>query len=559
MDKDGKGRCMKRPVRAALLTLLLALLAATFSTSAFADPRTEGAAKAAMKKAESDYLAMNYGTGAARIEKAMKACGKTKCSAPVRAALFRDLGTMQFRKGDKDQAARNWAAAAQLQADIAVNPAYDAPDLRKAFLAAAKGGGGAGGGAAGGGGGSGGDGGGGSGDQPGGDFTHTPATEQKVDTPLPIYVEGGGENVARVVVKYKGPGMTSWKRFDLKKVGDGWGGLVPCGDVKSGTLRYYIQGLDDSKESVASNGDARHPYTVEIKDDISGDAPHLPGMKPPKSCHESSDCPPDFPGCSKSGDSAGDSGDDNGEGSSKDEGSKGPFRRVWIGVAGAIDFQSMPAGQDLCRLDPGTALPANSANVYCTNQDGTDFPFYPRSDPRAQAQNNALVPGQAGRSSGGEQRGDIRMMLSFDYALNPNMLVGGRLGITLFKYTGEAAYNDGKAWAFASSRLYLDARFTYLFGEDAISKTIAPMVFGGLGLASFDTHTDSGITLSNGQSGTVALWQTNGPFFILLGGGIRAAISQNLGATVAVRANFSFGPNGFIPTFGPEVGIAYGF
>lgn len=538
-------------VRAAILTLFFALLASTLSTPALADPRTEGAARSAMKKAEGDYLAMNYGTGAARIEKAMKACGQKKCSAATRAALFRDLGTMQFRKGDKDQAARNWAAAAQLQPDVAVNPAYDAPDLRKAFVAATNGSGGSGGG--------GGGGGGGSADQPGGDFTHTPATEQKVDTPLPIYVEGGADGVVRVVVKYKGPGMTSWKRFDLKKVGDGWGGLVPCGDVKEGTLRYYIQGLDDSKEPVASNGDARHPYTVEVKDDISGEAPHLPGMKPPKSCHESTDCPPDFPGCSKSGDSAGDSGDENGDASKDEDKEKGPFKRVWIGVAGAIDFQSMPAGSDLCRLDPNTALPSNSANVYCTNKDGTDFPHFPRTDPQAQLQNDALVPGSAGKSNGGLQRGDVRLMLSFDYALNANLLVGGRLGITLFKYTGEAAYSDGRAWNFASSRLYLDARLTYLFGENAITKTIAPMLFGGLGVASFDSHTDSGITLSNGQSGTVSLWQTNGPFFFLLGGGLRAALGQNLGATLAVRMNGSFGSNGFIPSFGPEVGIVYGF
>jgi hypothetical protein len=549
---------MYRPVRAAILTLLFALLAATLSTSAFADPRTEGVARAAMKKAESDYLAMNYGTGAGRIEKAMKACGQKKCGAPTRAALFRDLGTMQYRKGDKDQAARNWAAAVQLQADITLNPAYDAPDLRKAFQAATKGGGGsAGGGDAGGGGG-----GGGGGDQPGGDFTHTPAAEQKVDTPLPIYVEGGTEGVVRVVVKYKAPGMTSWKRFDLKKVGDGWGGLVPCADVTAGTLRYYIQGLDDSKESVASNGDARHPYTVAIKDDLSGDAPHLPGMKPPKSCHESSDCPPDFPGCSKSGDSAGDNGDENGDAGKDDSKDSGPFKRVWIGVMGSIDFQSIPAGKDLCRLDPNTALPANNANIYCVNKDGTDFPFFPRTDPRAQAQNDALIPGSAGQSNGGIQRGDIRLALSFDYALNANMLVGGRLGITLFKYPGEAAYSDGRAWNFASSRLYLDARFTYLFGENALTKVVAPMVFGGFGVASFDSHTDSGLTLQEGsttQSGTVSLWQTNGPFFFLLGGGIRASMSQSLAATLAVRMNGSFGSNGFIPTFGPEVGIVYGF
>ena len=85
------------------------------------------------------------------------------------------------------------------------------------------------------------------------------------------------------------------------------------------------------------------------------------------------------------------------------------------------------------------------------------------------------------------------------------------------------------------------------------------MVFGGLGVASFDAHTSSGITLSNGQSGTVNLWQTNGPLFFLLGGGIRVSMTERLGGTLAVRMNGSSGPNGFIPTFGPEVGIAYGF
>ncbi|HEY1696607.1 MAG TPA: hypothetical protein VGG39_30810 [Polyangiaceae bacterium] len=545
-------------MRAALLTLLLALLATTFARPVLASPRTEGAAKAALKKAEGDYLAMNYGTGATRIEKAMKACGTNRCSASIRAALFRDLGTMQFRKGDKDQAGRNWAAAVQLQGDITLNPAYDAPDIRKAFQAAANGAGG-GGGAAGGGGGGGG-GGGDNAEQPAGDFNHTPAGEQKTDTPLPVYVEGGGDNLVRVVLKYKGAGQTSWKRIDLKKMGDGWGGLIPCGDVHSGTMRYYVQGFDDSKEAVASNGDARHPYTVPIKDDISGDAPHLPGKAAPKSCHESSDCPPDFPGCSKSGEAAGDEGDDNGDKSDddSDKGPKGPYRKVWIGIAGALEFQSMPAGKDLCHLDPTTALPANSANVYCTNQDGTDFPT--RSNPN---QNAALSPGSAGSSNGGVDRGDIRLMLSFDYALSANMLLGARLGLTTFKYPGQAAYTDGRAWSAANGRLYVDARFSYLFGDQAITKTVAPMLYAGLGLASFDTHTDSGVTLNGGQvnaqNGTVQLWQMNGPFFLMIGGGIHVAFSERFGGTLTVRANGSFGSNGFVPSFGPEAGLAYGF
>jgi hypothetical protein len=544
-------------VRALLATILIAVSCSLVSRVAMADARTEAAANAALKKAESDYLAMNYAAAAARIEKALKACGPKKCGAPVRATLLRDLGTMQFRKGEKDQAGRNWAEAGKLQPNLSLNPAYDTGELRQAFAAATKG----------------------SStppaaavavaEQPAGDFNHTPAAEQRVDTPLPVYVDGAGDEVKRVIVKYKAPGMTTWKRIELKKVGDGWGGLIPCADVQAGTLRYYIQGVDDSKETVASNGDARHAYTVEIKSDISGDGPHLPGMKPPKSCEEGADCPPDFPGCKKSGDVA----DDNGNDEVKDEAAESkssapPFRRVWLGVMGTMDFQTIPSGHDLCALIPpglpNQAMPANSARMYCTNPDGTDFPVYPRTDPRALAQDQSLVPGEAGNSHGGVQRGDARIAFSFDYALTANLLVGARLGATFLKYPGQAAYADGNAWSLASGRFYVDARGTWVFGANALTRFFAPMAFAGFGLASFDAHTDSTATLQPPQNapavtGRVSIWQMNGPFFLMAGGGVRLMAGQRFAVSVALRVNGSFGINGFVPTVGPELGVAFGF
>jgi hypothetical protein len=226
----------------------------------------------------------------------------------------------------------------------------------------------------------------------------------------------------------------------------------------------------------------------------------------------------------------------------------------------------MPSGEDLCRLDQVTALPANSANVYCTNQDGTDFPYFPRDytvpgqpTSLAREQNGALQPGLAGHSDGGIHRGDARVMISFDYAVTGNLLVGGRLGLNLFKYPGQAAYSDGRAWNVLSGRPYFDARGTWLFGQDAVAKPFAPLVFAGVGLSSFDVRTDAGITLSNGQSGTVQMWQTNGPFFLMLGGGIRVLAGEFAAINVAMRANGSFGPNGFIPSVAPEVGVAFGF
>src|SRR5579863_7961289 len=137
---------MKRAVRAAIL-LLVALVTLTVGKPAFADAHTEAAAKDALKKAETDYLGMNYGTGATRLQKALRACGMTKCTGSTRAALLRDIGTMLFRKGDKDGASKSWASAAKAQPGIKLNSAYDSPDMRSSFEAAvAAGAGGAGGG-----------------------------------------------------------------------------------------------------------------------------------------------------------------------------------------------------------------------------------------------------------------------------------------------------------------------------------------------------------------------------------------------------------------------------
>ena len=77
---------------------LVALLSA--STAAAVDRRAEAAAKVAINKASSDYLATNYDAAATRLQKALRVCGAKRCTPGTRAALLRDLGTMQFRSGD---------------------------------------------------------------------------------------------------------------------------------------------------------------------------------------------------------------------------------------------------------------------------------------------------------------------------------------------------------------------------------------------------------------------------------------------------------------------------
>ena len=532
---------MTRPTQA----LALAALAATclLSPSAFAaDRRVEAAAKSALKRAADDYLATDFAAGAARLQRAIRACGTNKCTAATRSLLLCDLGTMQFRAGNVGAARKTWADALKLDANLVLNPDYETPDLRSAWDETKAGAGGAGEG-------------GGDVTQPKGDFEHTPAAEQKVNTPLPVYVEYPGTSaVVRVLVKYQGVASGDWSRVNLKRVGSGWGGVIPCGDVKLGTMRYWIQGFDDGGDPIASSGDPKHPYTVPIRKELTGAAPHLPGTSAPKECRgDTSDCPPGLPGCGVENPPPGGEGE---EETPHEKPSRGPgsFARFWFGVEAELpEFTQMPGGDDLCKLD-SSGLPLNTVGVYCTNPDGTDFPLRSSSD-----QNSHLSQtGQAGHSDGGIKVGDVRVMGAFDFALSASLLVGARFGAVLNGYTGQAAVSSGHAF---QPKIHAEARATYLFGDAPLAHVgWAPMGFVGTGISEFDTHVTSVVKLDNvaGQQ-PVNIWVTDAPFFIALGVGVRYQFSSRAAFTAAARLNTVIGGNGLMLTYGPEVGVLYGF
>jgi hypothetical protein len=579
-----------------------------------ANPRAEAAALDALSKAEGDFLGMNYASGAARLDKALRACAPSNCSAATQAALLRDIGTMEFRAGDKGFATKAFTEALKLQPNIDLNPSYDSPDLRAAWVEV-KGGGapvgpaappapGAPGGAPppp-------------SFQQPTGDFIHVPAAEQKVDTPLPVYVEGGPNGVAHVIVRFKSSedsDEAEWNHMDLSRVGAGWGGVIPCAAVLGGTLRYYVQGYNKDMDPVATNGDAKNPYQVPIRDELSGSAPHLPNRAPPRACHQAAkarpeavpsedretakeDCPPGMPGCGKA---EKDKDEDeetpkSDEDESEDKGTSRKkkhkeFSRWWVGVSAHIDFMQVPSGTDLCRLHPvgmpgaPVATPANDKHFYCTDPSGADFPTRALKD-----QNNQLTPLNAGQSNGGIVPGNFRIFATVDYAATGNLLLGVRLGLVLGTYQGTpkssangygpAAVHDGYAWG---QPIYGEARLTGLIGKDPLRKGgWAPMLFVGGGVSDFDAHTSGDATLCAASAMPqpaectnlqgmharptpvhVDMWITNGPWFIDFGGGIRYGFSPHLGFIGALRINVSLGSNGPIPTVGPELGLQYGF
>lgn len=558
--------------------------------------KVEAAAKALQKKAmDEDYLATEFAKAAEKLDKAVAACGNDKCSAAIRAALHRDLGVVQIGgQIDKEKGIGNFVAAIKLDPATALDPDLRTKDLDAAFAEAKKragaGGGGGGGGAAGGGGG-------GGGGQPAGDFVHEPAAEQQVRTPIPVYVEyGGEEQLVKVIARYKGFGMTDWKTVELKKMGEkGWGGLLPCVDVQQGTTQYYIQGFNAANDPVAVGGDRNNAYKVKVTREKVAEPPHLPNQSAPTQCADTGDCPPNFPGCksAKGGAVVGPpepTGKDGGEFCEEDSeckskecknskctdfegGGDHKVRKLWIGVSVAFDYTLVPSADDVCKLnppsDPNAPLqPINGSNYYCVNGDGSDYPFRPvqsQAQTSAGQENNRLVVGTSDKVSGGGAFGNIRVMASIDYALNMNILLGARLGYVLNTYPGQAAKDDGKAFR---PPVHLELRGTYLFGKDALTKKVAPYAMVGAGVSTFETAVKVSVVENPNPLGTppttgktakdVDAWQIAGPGFLTFGGGARIGLSERAAFMLGARINLAFG-YAFAPSIGPDLGIIFGF
>ena len=580
-----------RHEKAILGVAVLALLAFTLvARPASADAHAEGVARDALQKTPADYAAANYTAAVARLKKAAQTCGAKNCSPQIKGQVLRDLGTMEFRAGDKDSASKSFGDALTADQTLTLNPAYDASDVGAAWedaraaaglpagvvsTKAPPGAAGAGGAAAGApgpnggaatpaGGGTGkGNGHGGAasppeptGDQPSGDFDHDPAPEQKENTPLPIHVEyPGSAKLTKVVLKYKGAQMREWTHLDMNHTdGNSYEATIPCADVTRGTMRYGVQGVDKTNEPVAATGDPKHPFFVMIRDKITSEPPHLPGRDAPKSCEET-DCPPGLPGCNKGRAGGGEGA--TGEGGTGDSGNadadkkKAPFvgSRLWIGVSFTVDFLSMPQASNVCARNPSTGTPLNSQGYYCYDSvKGADFP--------SQGQNQNLSPTGAGTATSTLQAGNIRALLAVDYALTPNLLAGARLGYVINAYPGGDAIKAGHAFP----PIHLEARGTYLLGDQPLTRAgLAPMGFLALGAGEFDGHQSTNVRSTNPSTTQVVdVWLTDAPFFVALGGGARYQFSPRAAVTGALRLNVVIGGNGVLPTFGPEIGVLYG-
>jgi hypothetical protein len=593
---------------------------------AAADPRTERDVRALQKKAiEEDNLNVNYAAAVKKLQTAVNKCGNERCNPQLKAALYRDLGAMQLLSGAVDAGKANFAQAVRLDPTLDLDPAYKNPMLEGIWNdvksrgagapAAAAGGGGAApppaaGGATG-----------------GGDFSHTPPSEALVHTPLAIYVEySGGDQLARVIAKYKVG--SSWKTLELKKVGDGYGALIPCKDVTQGTVQYYIQGFDASNQPAAMSGSRTAPFTVELKTELLGAEPSLPGKAPPAQCKDRSaepECPPDFPGCKtpkkdvgddceksaqcssgscvagkcadrekKAGGESCESDDECSGGLCSDgkcSGKKGggefcendnectsgscedskcstpkgeTFRRFWIGAGGQFDIYLMPSATDVCIVSPSNGAPTSGYGcVDPSNGKNQNFNF-----PGSKTNNANIQKGQFDSVGNGVAPGNLRVYASFDFALTKNALLGARAGYVFF--TNPALGTPGKAFA----PFHLEARFTYLLGDNPLMKGFASfMLFGAAGIGEFDAFVPVTVVNSSAtptcnqqsnQVGTLACtenaWATAGPFFVAAGAGVRIRFGDAVALPIGLKLEGAFGgTTGFLFGFAPELGVQFGF
>jgi hypothetical protein len=416
-----------RPWSSALLFACLFLLV---EPALAVDVRIEAAAQRILKKAVSDDRAKRYALAAARLKKAARACGIDQCLAETKAALLRDLGTMQYQRGNVTAASKSFAEAIALQPDIALNPDLETSNVQAAWDEAKK------------------------------TATGGKASDSGEPTTKPA---GGGATAPTLREPAPEPGPRPEPERDLEP-----------------------KPTSPSVERTAQNRKEVEPYA-----------------------------------------------------------------HFWIGIAGALDYLVLPSGTDLCKLTP-RAVPANSLVAYCTNPDGTDFPTRLSS-----AQNDALVPGAAGRMQGGLQIGDVRALLAADYAVSRSALVGLRVGYVLNAYTATAAAAEGRAFG---RNLHAELRATYVIGHAPLARVgFAPMLFIGAGMSEFDGHATGTVAFTNSVGRQpVNIWITDGPWFAVLGGGLRCQFSLRTAFTAAFRANAAFFGNGLLLTGGPELGFQYG-
>lgn len=353
-------------------------------------------------------------------------------------------------------------------------------------------------------------------------------------TPLPLFVElPTGVAAAKVQAFYKAFGATAWKSLELRPIGSGWGGEIPCLDVGSatGTLVYYVQAFDAEKNLISWSGTRGAPASVPIKSSIEGAAPHLPGEQAPLRCPDPGDCPPDFPGC-------------HGAKPAEEPGACEPGSACAepLPVKAWKNWLTLAVQQDLLFLSSNQATCAGGNEYVCfTNGDQyyAGIPYEKSGDELA----------------GGLRVATTRILLGYDRALG-SFSVGARIGVA---FGGGPRADEGRAFL----PLHAEARVAYWFGHDPFGRAgLRPYLVLSGGIAQVDAKVpvlayETRQDYVDDKRLSLDAWKKTGTAFLGGGAGLLVAITPRTGPLAELKFTEMLGRSS--PSLNLALGYAVGF
>lgn len=105
------------------------------AAAASAGPKDDEAQDLRKEAMEGDYLGTRFKDAEQKLQKALKACGKQKCSDNVLAELHRDLAIVYIAGlKKKDKGKKEMKAALQADPNLALNADFTTPEVEKVFV-----------------------------------------------------------------------------------------------------------------------------------------------------------------------------------------------------------------------------------------------------------------------------------------------------------------------------------------------------------------------------------------------------------------------------------------
>lgn len=558
-----------------LIVFAFAAAALGVTSSALAGPKDKEAQKLFDAAINEDYLNAEFAKAEQKLKDAVSKCGSSGCTPELLGKINVALGTV-YGVGLSKPAEAKAAFAAALKADpkAALDPSLTTPELTKIFEDAKKSAGSSGGSS-------------GGSKAPASDGQHTPPSESPVNTPLPIYVEPSEEvSLSKVVLRYKPFGEKEYKSVELKKLGKGYGGEVPCADVTTtGDMKYFFALTGSDGESAGTIGSSKEPFRTAIKNEIEGDPPKLPGKKAPTKCKDKT-CPPGFTGvdcsemvgggadkaCPKRGEKGwgssceancdckeglaclnGSCEEDKGGTSSSNEPKK---RMNLVSVGVQLDAAFVSGADDVCTLT------SEAAKSYACFTPGTSHQFF--GVPNKYKETN--------RVQGGFAYGDIRIIAGYDRQLvrSVPLSIGARVGFAIGGSPSPDNVPDGINGALGFLPLHAELRASYHFlGSMMDDKKFRPYVFlAPIGFAQVNAAVPVTVCGTAGPGTTPATkncpegagglyelnaYQITGRNFSGLGLGTTFGITPLFGLYVEAKVMFMWPTFGVVlsPTLGP--------